>query len=60
MRPWLLPDASNGHDPITLARKPSRCKEGTAWFLPSFSLRRFIEGGQVQVLIEDTCVAVQI
>ena len=31
----VLPDASTGHDPDTLARKLSRCKEGTAWFLPS-------------------------
>jgi hypothetical protein len=31
----VLPDASTGQGPDTLARKLSRCKEGTAWFLPS-------------------------
>ena len=29
----VLPDAASGHDPDTLARKLSRCKEGMAWFL---------------------------
>ena len=31
----VLPDASTGQDPGTLARKLSRCKEGMAHFLPS-------------------------
>src|SRR4030066_1634086 len=31
----VLPDAASGHDPDTLARKLSRCKEGMAHFLPS-------------------------
>ncbi len=31
----VLPDVASGHDPDTLARKLSRCKEGTAQFLPS-------------------------
>ena len=31
----VLPDASTGHDPDTLATKLSRCKEGMAHFLPS-------------------------
>ena len=31
----VLPDAASGHDPDTLATKLSRCKEGTAQFLPS-------------------------
>ena len=31
----VLPDESTGHDPDTLARKLSRCKEGMAHFLPS-------------------------
>ena len=46
----VLPDAASGHDPDTLATKLSRCKEGMAWFLQI----------QVQVLIEDTRVAVQV
>ena len=29
----VLPDAASGHDPDSLARKLSRCKEGMAWFL---------------------------
>ena len=29
----VLPDASTGQGPDTLARKLSRCKEGMAWFL---------------------------
>ena len=29
----VLPDAASGHDPDTLARKLSRCKEGMAHFL---------------------------
>jgi hypothetical protein len=32
----VLPDDSTGQGPGTLARKPSRCKEGMAWFLPSW------------------------
>jgi hypothetical protein len=32
----VLPDASTGHDPDSLARKLSRCKEGMAHFLPSW------------------------
>ena len=32
----VLPDVSTGHDPDTLARKLSRCKEGMAHFLPSW------------------------
>ena len=32
----VLPDASTGQGPCTLARKLSRCKEGMAWFLPSW------------------------
>jgi hypothetical protein len=31
----VLPDASTGQGPGTLARKLSRCKEGMAHFLPS-------------------------
>ena len=31
----MLPDASTGQGPGTLARKLSRCKEGMAHFLPS-------------------------
>ena len=31
----VLPDASTGQSPGTLARKLSRCKEGMAHFLPS-------------------------
>ena len=31
----MLPDASTGQNPGTLARKLSRCKEGMAHFLPS-------------------------
>jgi len=31
----VLPDASTGQYPGTLARKLSRCKEGMAHFLPS-------------------------
>ena len=31
----MLPDASTGQSPGTLARKLSRCKEGMAHFLPS-------------------------
>ena len=31
----VLPDAASDHDPDTLARKLSRCKEGMACFLPS-------------------------
>jgi len=31
----VLPDASTGQGPGTLATKLSRCKEGMAWFLPS-------------------------
>jgi len=31
----VLPDAASGQGPGTLARKLSRCKEGTAQFLPS-------------------------
>ena len=31
----VLPDASTGQSPGTLAGKLSRCKEGMAWFLPS-------------------------
>jgi hypothetical protein len=31
----VLPDASTGRDPGTLAEKLSRCKEGMAHFLPS-------------------------
>jgi len=31
----VLPDDSTGQGPDTLATKLSRCKEGTAWFLPS-------------------------
>jgi len=46
----VLPDDSTGQGPGTLARKLSRCKEGMAHFLPSFSLRSFCEGGRVQVL----------
>jgi hypothetical protein len=32
----VLPDAASGHDPDSLARKLSRCKEGMAHFLPSW------------------------
>jgi hypothetical protein len=32
----VLPDAASGQGPGTLARKQSRCKEGMAWFLPSW------------------------
>src|SRR4030042_153063 len=32
----VLPDASTGQGPGTLARKLSRCKEGMAHFLPSW------------------------
>jgi hypothetical protein len=32
----VLPDASTGQGPRTLARKLSRCKEGMAHFLPSW------------------------
>ena len=32
----MLPDASTGQSPGTLARKLSRCKEGMAHFLPSW------------------------
>ena len=32
----VLPDASTGQSPGTLARKLSRCKEGMAQFLPSW------------------------
>jgi hypothetical protein len=32
----VLPDASTGQGPDTLARKLSRCKEGMAHFLPSW------------------------
>ena len=32
----VLPDASTGQSPGTLARKLSRCKEGMAHFLPSW------------------------
>jgi hypothetical protein len=32
----VLPDASTGQSPGTLAAKLSRCKEGMAWFLPSW------------------------
>jgi hypothetical protein len=32
----VLPDASTGQDPGTLAEKLSRCKEGMAHFLPSW------------------------
>jgi hypothetical protein len=31
----VLPDASTGQSPVSLARKLSRCKEGMAHFLPS-------------------------
>jgi len=31
----VLPDASTGQSPGTIARKLSRCKEGMAHFLPS-------------------------
>jgi hypothetical protein len=31
----VLPDAASGHDPDTLAKKLSRCKEGMAHFLLS-------------------------
>ena len=37
----MLPDASTGQGPGTLARKLSRCKEGMAHFLPSWY--KFIE-----------------
>ena len=50
MRRWLLPDASTGQSPGTLARKLSRCKEGTAWFLPSrykFYRRRACRGSSL-------------
>ena len=32
----VLPDASTGQSPGTLTAKLSRCKEGMAWFLPSW------------------------
>ena len=32
----VLPDAASGQGPGTLAGKLSRCKEGMAWFLPSW------------------------
>ncbi len=32
----VLPAAASGHDPDTLARNLSRCKEGMAHFLPSW------------------------
>jgi hypothetical protein len=31
----VLPDATSGHDPDTIATRLSRCKEGMAHFLPS-------------------------
>ena len=47
---WLLPDASTGQGPGTLARKLSRCKEGMACV---FAVR-------VQILLSITRVAVQV
>jgi hypothetical protein len=32
----VLPDASTGQSPGTLAKKLLRCKEDMAWFLPSW------------------------
>jgi hypothetical protein len=46
----VLPDASTGQNPGTLARKLSRCKEGMARV---FAI-------QVQILLSITSVAVQI
>ena len=46
----VLPDASTGQDPGTLARKLSRCKEGMARVFAIL----------VQILLSITSVAVQV
>jgi hypothetical protein len=51
----VLPDASTGQGPGTLARKLSRCKEGMAHFLPADSYRH-----GYKVLLSITRVAIQV
>jgi hypothetical protein len=53
----VLPDASTGQGPGSLARSPersegSRCKEGMAHFLPSFGHRSLGDGGPDTNFIE--------
>jgi len=48
----VLPDEASGQGPGALAEKLSRCKEGMAHFLPSFSLRSLGEGGPGTNLVE--------
>jgi hypothetical protein len=65
----VLPDAASGHDPDTLAKKLSRCKEGMAWFLqiqiqifskPGVSRYKF-DRSQKSVKVQDIyCVQVRV
>jgi hypothetical protein len=56
----VLPDASTGQSPGTLASKLSRCKEGMAHFLPSLPSEALAKEDQVQSFVSITRVAVQV